>query len=514
MSVALIGAVIEHLKKINPGLLLIRTQYVILTACGYFAEVLMASVFIAMAYRNTYDAVYQDVIYSCLTDAGFKVIRVDKIQKSSLINKDIEDGIDKADLVVIEVSEESPNVYFEFGIAIAKGKELLILAKKGSKIPFDTRQWRHLFYDINDLDELRKIFFNWMERTIAYRKHSPRSSAKLLSRGDVFPDIVDATLYIDTSDKTIDDRIWKDVRSGGLLPCFYSYYTDIGTENWLQLCQDPSYTIFRESVSALTENVEQILDTLGNSFVESSPDFVSLGPGNGQKDLVILKGLVKRLIESGNSPEIYYYPIDISPRMLSTAVRTVSRDPDLKDWLKIKVVEGNFEDIRAFCPIFDFRPEPNLFSFLGNTLGNISDEISFLNLIKNAMYPEDILLLEVRLRNDNIQPGGKDLYRHGLNFSPLQRLGVEYDKDKIEIKKGKLSQVPKTETVSVHYKDICIKGTNIKDVTLSCVNFYDEYEMQKVLKAPPLGFTVINVIKSNGLAIYILQLPLKIDKLS
>jgi Histidine-specific methyltransferase, SAM-dependent len=346
------------------------------------------------------------VLRPCLADAGFHVVRADQIQASSVITKDIEDGIDKADLVVIEASEKNQNVYFEFGLAAAKGKELLVLAKDGAEVPFDTRQWRHLLYDHTKPDELRISFSAWVERTAAYQKHSPRASAIRLDRGDVFRDIVDATLYIDRSDESIDARILKDVRSGGLLPCSYSYSTDTGTENWLKLCRDPLYTVFHESMNTLTNNVNRILDTLKDSFIETSPDFVSLGPGNGQKDRIFLKGLVKRLIAHGHTPQLYYYPIDISPRMLSTAVRTVSGDEDLAGRVKIKVIEGNFEHIPAFRPIFDFRPEPNLFSFLGNTIGNVSNEISLLTRIKNAMQRGDVMMLEARLNTGNNELGG------------------------------------------------------------------------------------------------------------
>lgn len=117
----------------------------------------------------------------------------------------------------------------------------------------------------------------------------------------------------------------------------------------------------------------------------------------------------------------------VSPRMLSTAVKTVSRDPDLAGCLKIKVADGNFENINAFRPIYDYRPAPNLLSFLGNTLGNVSNELNLLKRIKNAMQPDDIMLLEVRLATGNIELGGHESHQFGLSFAPLQRLGVLFD---------------------------------------------------------------------------------------
>jgi hypothetical protein len=468
----------------------------------------MPNVFIVMPFRDPYEELYRKVFRPCLKDAGFDVVRADEVQASTVITKDIEDGIDKADLVVIEASERNQNVYFEFGLAAAKSKELIIIAQKGSDLPFDTRQWRHLLYDPTQPDELRNSFSAWIERTLAYQKFSHRASAARLDRGDVLEDIVDATLYIDASEQPVEDRIWRDVRSGGLLPCSYSYYTETGTETWLKLCQDPLYTVFHESMTTFTKNVNRILDALKNPFIGTSPDFISLGPGNGQKDRVLLKGLIKRLVEIGGTPELYYYPIDVSPRMLSTAVRTVSRDPDLARRLKIKVAEGNFEDIASFRPLFDFRPAPNLFSFLGNTLGNISHEITLLNRIKNAMQSGDFLMLEVRLKTGNIELGGPDEFQFKLSFAPLQRLGVTFDRNKIQVSKiGARSQVPHTTTVSVHYVNSSIRGVSVSDVTLSCVNYYDKNSLQCALETEPLGFVVKDVIDTTSLVTFVLQKP-------
>lgn len=383
---------------------------------------------------------------------------------------------------------------------------MIILATTGSTLPFDTRQWRHLFYDSNDLRTFATHLTSWVHRTISYQHHNSRNKSTCLKRGDVFPDIVDATLYIDSSEEPIDDRIWRDVKSGSLIPCSYSYYTDIGTESWLKLCQDPLYKVYSDSVDMLTNNIDRILDALGPKFVESSPDFISLGPGNGHKDRVILRGLVRRLIDGGLAPELYYYPIDISPRMLTTAVRTVSSDADLSGRLRIKVAESDFENIAAFRPIYDYRAAPNLFSFLGNTLGNVSDEINLLQRIKHAMQPNDFMLLEVRLATGNINPGGNETHQLGLSFAPLQRLGLPFDKRLLNVgQSGPLSQIPGTRTTSVRHVGCEIRGIQVPNITLSCVNYYEKNELQRALTSSPLNFKVIDVIDTFSLVLFVLR---------
>lgn len=459
-----------------------------------------------MPFKEPYDSLYKKIWRPCLSDAGFKVVRVDEIQKSSDISDDIAREIANADLVVIEASESNQNVYFEFGLAASHSKELVILATKGTELPFDTRQWRHLFYDPEDIESLKASFRGWIERTAAYQRLSPQESITRLERGELLPDIVDATLYIATTNEPIDKRILKDINSVNLIPCSYSYYTDVGTDSWLDLCQDPLYKIFGNSLETLASNAERILSVMDKAFIDSSPDFVSLGPGNGQKDRILLRCLVERLVAAGLAPDLYYYPIDISPRMLSTAVKAVSGDQVLADQLKIKVAEGEFENLSAFKPIFDFRAAPNLFVFLGNTLGNVANEIELLLRIKNAMQPGDVLIIEVRLKSSSIELGGDEEHQFMLSFAPLKRLGVSFDRENLQVRNNRsLSQIQNTATVSVHYVDAEIQGKKIPDITLSCVNHYDRNSMKSALLATPLEFKMLDVIETDLLALYVLE---------
>lgn len=465
----------------------------------------MPSAFVIMPFREPYESIYAGVLLPTLGGSGFSGVRADQIAGSSTITNDIHQSIQKADLVVIEASEKNQNVYYEFGFANAHNKELLVLAQRGVELPFDTRNIRHLTYNLAETDELKVRFRDWLHSTRAYNLAAKRTTSTILNRGDLFDHLSDASLAINPSQVPFESRVMDKIRTGSILPCSYSYYTDDGTNQWLNLCKDPAYRVFHESVQDLQENSGRIMETLDDKFLESSPDFISLGPGDGRKDLVLLRALVRTLRGKNLRTDLFYYPIDVSHPMLETAVRNITRDKWLSQYLRIKAVIGDFANLIAYQPVFDFRPSSNLFSFLGNTLGNVEQEIELLRRIRAAMDPGDKLLLEVRLKHGEVRLEGDEDHQFGLSFAPLARLGVRYERDKISVTDDfTFSQVPNTKTLAVHYAGVEIGGEYFPDVFLSCVNFYDRKSLQSALEGQ-LKFKTLDVIESALLVLFVVE---------
>lgn len=69
---------------------------------------------------------------------------------STFITKSIFKGIANADVVIADLSEENPNVYFELGYAMGKGKKVLPIAKEGTHLPFDVKDIFTIFYSDED----------------------------------------------------------------------------------------------------------------------------------------------------------------------------------------------------------------------------------------------------------------------------------------------------------------------------------------------------------------------------
>ena len=463
--------------------------------------------FVIMPFRQPYEDTYSKVISKVLNDCGIEPVRDDKIPRSTPFSSDIEACLRSADLVIAEVSSaENLNVYFELGIANALKKEIILLTHDASTIPADTRHLRHLRYQVEHLDELEKTLKEWVEKSRAFQFNSRRQSPKVLNRGEVFQDIVDATFYL--AYRREDDRqeIITCLRNGRLIPTQYLYKFDRGSMLWLDLCQDVQYKYFVNSIDFFQSHVDEILDVIGPDIVNNAPDYISLGPGNGVKDKMFLSKILDR--QAIKRADLYYYPFDISPTMISDAIRNVTRPEIVRDCIRIKAVVCDFSRaLRSFAPVYQYRLEPNIFTLLGNTLGNMDREVDFLDQIHKAMFPGDILIVEVRTQTAGaVDIGGSVVTNKKFDFTPLDILGVVYKEDKLTYSSHvNRSSIRDTTTLIASYKDFTIPGDKeiVESADLSYVHVYKPESLQRAIKG--LQFETLKTFGDEGLACYVLK---------
>jgi len=95
-----------------------------------------------------FDYIYYNLIRPAGDIAGWSVFRIDELTKSGIITNQYLKEILESDLVLADISTPNANVFYELGIrqAISTGGTLLI-ALKGSMIPFDISSQRVFFYD-------------------------------------------------------------------------------------------------------------------------------------------------------------------------------------------------------------------------------------------------------------------------------------------------------------------------------------------------------------------------------
>jgi hypothetical protein len=103
--------------------------------------------FIAMQFSDHYNEVYRDAIRPLVAEIGYEPFRVDEVAGPGIILNDIWNNITEASVVIAEVSEANPNVYYEIGVAHALRKPTVLLAQRGTKLPFDLGPHRCIFYD-------------------------------------------------------------------------------------------------------------------------------------------------------------------------------------------------------------------------------------------------------------------------------------------------------------------------------------------------------------------------------
>jgi hypothetical protein len=116
-------------------------------------------VFVVMPFASELKDVYELGIRPACEDAGSECGRVDEQIFLESILERIYAEIERADIVVAEMTGRNPNVFYETGYAHGLGKPVILLTKSADDIPFDLRHYPHVVYGdrIATLkDELKK----------------------------------------------------------------------------------------------------------------------------------------------------------------------------------------------------------------------------------------------------------------------------------------------------------------------------------------------------------------------
>jgi nucleoside 2-deoxyribosyltransferase len=115
----------------------------------------LGSCLVAMAFDPAMDAAYETGIKpAVVTDCGFDVIRVDKVQFNDSINDRIIVGIRTAQFVIADVTLQRNGVYFEGGYAMGLGRPVIWMVRKDDlqNVHFDTKSLNHIVWeDVHDL---------------------------------------------------------------------------------------------------------------------------------------------------------------------------------------------------------------------------------------------------------------------------------------------------------------------------------------------------------------------------
>jgi hypothetical protein len=105
--------------------------------------------FVMMPFKEPFDTLYREVIHPVTAASGFRVIRIDEIMAPGIIIDDIQRQIAEAHVVIAEITQPNPNVFYELGYAHALRKPAILLARRdpSNQLPFDVRSYRAIFYD-------------------------------------------------------------------------------------------------------------------------------------------------------------------------------------------------------------------------------------------------------------------------------------------------------------------------------------------------------------------------------
>lgn len=117
-------------------------------------------VFVAMSFREEEEPALVDYHRAMqraaarVDDDRLELLRMDEVEGDYEISAQISEQIDGCDAILADFTLSPHNVYFELGYARGRDKQVIQTARQGTKLEFDVRNWRTVFYrNATELEE-------------------------------------------------------------------------------------------------------------------------------------------------------------------------------------------------------------------------------------------------------------------------------------------------------------------------------------------------------------------------
>jgi uncharacterized SAM-dependent methyltransferase len=200
------------------------------------------------------------------------------------------------------------------------------------------------------------------------------------------------------------------------LPEKFFYWFPLSVKAWLELCNPAGrdYRNFSRSYGLISNYAAEI----SRHCPRGTMEVVSLGSGQGDKDLVLLQAFR----DAGSSPG--YQAVDSSQALLELALRRAAEAGFAARGLKADLGERETPDRLAAS-----ADGPRLYLVLGNTLGVI-DPLQFIELLRALLRPDDLVLLDGEIfQGLDTMAGYDNPVNRRFAFAPLETLGLVEGRD-------------------------------------------------------------------------------------
>ena len=186
----------------------------------------------------------------------------------------------------------------------------------------------------------------------------------------------------DSFAQAVDDGLGAEPFS---LPCRF-FYDATGSRLFEAICELPEYYLTRAEHEILARHADEIAARC------PTPLFLAeLGSGSATKTRLLIEAFLRR------QGELRYVPVDISQSMLDESAQAL-----LADYRGLEITAIASEYRSGLRHLGKDTHLPKLIAWLGSNIGNFTraEARHFLGGIRDAMSPEDRLLLGVDLRKD------------------------------------------------------------------------------------------------------------------
>lgn len=128
--------------------------------------------FVLMEFKPPYIGIYDSLIKPTVEGEGFQCLKSDDIFTTASVIEDVWANINKATLIIAEISSCNPNVMYELGICHTIGKDVMMITQHPNEIPFNFRHMRCYPYknDIPGCEGLKRNIKSLIQHIKATQK--------------------------------------------------------------------------------------------------------------------------------------------------------------------------------------------------------------------------------------------------------------------------------------------------------------------------------------------------------
>lgn len=107
--------------------------------------------------RRHADWLLEGIITPVVTEFGFRIVRADKIATPGMIDSQVINHVIDAELVVADLSNWNPNVFYELGLRhMAEGAVIHMIDRANEEIPFDVKPYRTILFGWASFNEFEQ----------------------------------------------------------------------------------------------------------------------------------------------------------------------------------------------------------------------------------------------------------------------------------------------------------------------------------------------------------------------
>ncbi len=107
--------------------------------------------------RKHADWVFKFAVQPVMAEKGLEATRADMMDDPFMINDSVFAAIDEADICVADLTNLNANVFYELGVRHALEKPVIHIAHVGTRIPFDTANYRTIWFDLSDFGQMNQL---------------------------------------------------------------------------------------------------------------------------------------------------------------------------------------------------------------------------------------------------------------------------------------------------------------------------------------------------------------------